>query len=593
MTVEATTRDLCGQPTKKGQPCHMAVPCRFHPVSGLAGEPESTSATVDSFRTLLDDGLCTFIITRGIRKGEKCGKKNCKYPGHSDSPKSEKKTSWLDEAVAGDKLSLDGLLRASTYQLRNNASAEEVLRWAAIHIRSLRLEQQRGDTVDVRRYRWAVDRSRIWTPRQREASALIDDPTVTELCLFGAMRTGKTDLALAMWLALMLERPSVRHGLVVQSLPSLNRVLNDLDFWAHLAGVRLQRRETTVELGDIEIQPVVANTTLSGDKVRGDTWGTALFEEAPELPAEAFDTINTRLSEKDFKAIYTGNSGPLGRPFSSRVVEPLDNGERPGKVLRFSLRNPDHVPPTVEPNYVERMESMWGAGSPMTKWWIDGVDAAGAGSLFPHAALSCHTRWPDDTEPNWARLFITIDPGWSTSATHALLVGECFVGADREWWVLGEWYFRGADSEPMLHESQVDSLMAALTARVPAGKPILVLVDPAETQFRKHIEKWSRKSGRPVGQVKGDRGTIDETLRALQGMLGSSIRLFHDPTKPDSRLPMLFRQLEAMSFAAAEASKSGADRSDRVPDPMGGNWDGVAALRYLALGLATDSIQPD
>ena len=474
-------------------------------------------------------------------------------------------------------------MRLATANLRRDPSDNL---WGSLLLRGLRLEEQRGSAISPGRYLWALEKARIWTPQQTDALRALRKPTNQHVALYGAMRSGKTDCAGARFVEMMLDRPSYKYGLVVQSKPSLNRTLTDLEFFAHLAGLSMERKETTVEFGETVIQPVIVNTSLSGEKVRGDTWGGAWYEEAPDLDAVSFDLIQTRLSEEDFRVIYTGNSGPIGRAFARNVLDPIRAGDMPGEVVDFSMVKRKNRPPSVDNGWFKQRVVLW-KGTPMYDWYVLGQDAAGAGSMFPHTQYAILPKLPDNVK--WLDSLILVDPGWSTSATHALLLGSYASGkgasARLQWVVLGEWYHRGADSSPKQYAQQVQEAFSTLGPKAPTSN-VMILVDQSDTQWESHALDWLRqdKGAWSGGLVESPKGTIDEGIRIVQGMLGHTLHVI------DGVAPYLEGQLEAYTYEIKAAQEKGADKVDQTPDPFGGNWDGIAALRYGCVGISAGTL---
>ena len=493
-----------------------------------------------------------------------------------------------DDLQAVSKLTLDDYLRLTTWHLEHVNDDDALAHWSREHRLALKQEADTGLAHTVEHYRWMLDNARVWTPRQKDALDALRDRSLPEVSLYGAQRTGKTDVAQAWLIEQILMYASQRHGLVVQSLPSLNRTIEGLRFFAALAGMSIKREETTLRVGDSVVQYVVANTIMSGAKIKGDTLHSVLFEEAPDIPDEALQIILGRISEDDAQICYTGNAGRIGRAFARRVNDPLKKGtsDRPGVFIRFDLTKRAHRPPTVGKRYVKRTADAY-KGTPLYKPLIEGVDDM-LGALFPHVLRACDKNI--DIDRNWRRVFVTVDPGWTSSATHALLAGSYLEGRVERWAILDEWYHRGANSSPMEYADQVDSIMSRFQALLPARR-MGVLVDMSDSQWHMAIDEWIKRTDQYVSRYVAPKGEIDEGMRAVQAMLGSTLFLRREAGPHDNTLSHLYRQMRDMQQDDAESKKSGADKRLKTPDADGGNWDGVDALRYLCLGISTNSIE--
>lgn len=488
-----------------------------------------------------------------------------------------------------ERLSLDQLIRYASGQLLSPESAPYVQqRWFSNLVSAHRLEHERRSNLTPDEYVFWTSKARVWTGRQVEAWDALHDPECKEVVLFGAVRTGKTDVALAWFVEHIMRHPDNDHGLICQSLPNYERLVDDLRFFAHLARLDVSKTNTGLRIGDTTITRLIANTETAYERIKGATWAGLFVDEGVECDAAALLEGFARCSVRGAKIVYCSNPGEPENDFSTEIRVPLARGSRPGKVVTFSATEErNDLVPTVDPTYRESLTLRYKPGTAMYRRYILGEDASMAGAVYPMVDQACQPRRPKGDPDRW---YITVDPGFSTSASIALLVGvwpETLPGGMRERFVVcDEWRHLGVEQGSLTFPDQIASMLDHMVPLTKGVRTILT-IDEADTQFRQqavyglaqrtdvsHIDIW-----------RCPKGKIEDGIEAVQSALGWWLWIAHPRSKPEHRLGRLVRELRRYRYDPDKIEKG-------KEDAALGHFDACDALRYLVHGIVTRSIRP-
>lgn len=214
-----------------------------------------------------------------------------------------------------------------------------------------------------------------WTDKQKEAMALMADPAVNEIFLYGGARAAKTFLIMCCLVFRALKAPFSRHA-VIRSV--FKDVKNTIAFQTLIdikrklftpIGVELvlHKQDWLIDLpqtgSKIWLAGVDDNKRL--EQVLGLGLNTVFLNEASKMNYKVLNLIKTRLAEKCpglLNRLYIDANPPPTHHWTFKRyikgVEPIDKTPLDMSTIRSLLMNPTDNLENIAPGYIEDLRKL-------------------------------------------------------------------------------------------------------------------------------------------------------------------------------------------------------------------------------------------
>lgn len=309
--------------------------------------------------------------------------------------------------------------------------------------------------------------------------------STARVCILeGAIRSGKTVIALLRWAMFLRQAPRGGELLMVgRTRDSVwrNMILpmQNPDLLGPVADDVLGNYGApTVKIMGRTIHVMGASDAKAEKVLRGMTVAGAIVDEVTTIPEEFFTQLLGRMSVAGAQLFGTTNPDSpahwLKRKFLDRIGHGLDGW------ARWAFTIDDN--PSLTPGYVASIKSeftgLWYRRFILGEW------VAAEGAIYDMWDPARHKARFEDMPPMLRTLAVGIDYG-TTNATSAVMVG---VGADQRLWLMDEWRYDAKASQARLTDDQISRHLRDWlnTPHHPHGAPApeWVIVDPAAASFK-------------------------------------------------------------------------------------------------------------
>lgn len=303
--------------------------------------------------------------------------------------------------------------------------------------------------------------------------------------LEGAIRSGKTIIAILRWLLFVRNAPRGGELLMIgRTRDSVWRnmvaPMQNPDLFGALSDQVIGNYGApTVKILGRTVHIMGASDAKAEKVLRGMTVAGALIDEVTTIPEEFFTQLLGRMSVKGAQLFGTTNPDSpahwLKRKFLDRIGKGLKGW------ARWSFTIDDN--PSLEPEYVESIKSEF------TGLWyrrfILGHWVAAEGAVFDMWEPKKHTLPWEQLPPMSRMLGLGVDYG-TTNATSAMMLG---LGVDHKLYFVDEWRYDAKQSQLRLTDSDISGRMRAWMnePHLPNGQllqPEWTIVDPAAASFK-------------------------------------------------------------------------------------------------------------
>ena len=346
------------------------------------------------------------------------------------------------------------------------------------------------------------------TPVQERAGALMADPDINRLMLYGGSRSGKTFKICHAILARALAAPNSRHAIVRKRFNAVKRAvgLDTLPTVARLrfpgCPVKLDRQDWFFKLPNgSEIWLLGLDDAERVEKVLGMEFATIAFNECSELSFHAVETALTRLAQtvdkldgRRLRLVAYFDCNPPGkshwtyRYFVLKVHPktrlPLANAAR----IAWLQMNPSDNRANLDSAYFETLEAMSAA---KRKRYLEGDFSEDAGGAL----------WTQDSIdaariaelPQLSRIVVAVDPS-------------------------------GAGDDKSEDSDDIGIVAVGMVAGKPAAKPEVVVLEDAS--LKASPLKWGRaacnladkwQADAIVGEVNYGGAMVEHTIKSANG----------------------------------------------------------------------------
>ena len=366
----------------------------------------------------------------------------------------------------------------------------------------------------------------------------------------GAVRSGKSFIAMLRWLEYIRSGPSGPLLMVGKSMQTIKRniILPLQDIVGNRCRYKIGLGE--VDLFGRKIHVVSGNDERSESKLRGSEFAGALVDEATILPESFFQMLLSRLSVRDSKCFITTNpdnpSHWLKRNFIDRASE-IDCS-----VFEFQLTDN----PSLSDEYKSALKSeftgLWYERFVLGKW------VAGEGSVFSFFDRNIHVM--DMPISQATRYQVGIDFGIANPCCFVLLAIN--DSASPRFWVEKEYYFDSRKEQYQKSDVELVNDLRKFCEGIFVEK---IYIDPSAASLKVEL----RRQGFTVIDAEND---VNESIQKLsQLMLNGNLKIC-------SNCNMLIQEIEGYSWDLSWANR-GIDKPKKVNDHS------VDALRYCCTGL--------
>lgn len=258
---------------------------------------------------------------------------------------------------------------------------------------------------------------KMWTAKQEEIIAKYVKQKPKILVLYGAMRSGKTFLAVFLFAAIIKAKQGQGLTFIIGGTSQGTIQRNVLDPLEQLLGqaIRLDRFNS-FELFGNRVLCLDGGDSASWKKARGFTAAGAYINEATALHDRYIKEVLARCSERDSRVIMDTNpdnpSHPVKVDYIDKSGEKLSTGRTNILAFHFSIFDND----TLDKEYIESMMLTTPAGM-YTERNIYGKWVAASGAVYPD--------FSDDNfyvgeEINQVRTFAGVDWGYEHKGVIAI-----------------------------------------------------------------------------------------------------------------------------------------------------------------------------
>lgn len=303
--------------------------------------------------------------------------------------------------------------------------------------------------------------------------------------LEGAIRSGKTIIAILRWLLFVRNAPRGGELLMIgRTRDSVWRnmvaPMQNPDLFGALSDQVIGNYGApTVKILGRTVHIMGASDAKAEKVLRGMTVAGALIDEVTTIPEEFFTQLLGRMSVKGAQLFGTTNPDSpahwLKRKFLDRIGKGLKGW------ARWSFTIDDN--PSLEPDYVESIKSEF------TGLWyrrfILGHWVAAEGAVYDMWDPKRHILPWEQLPPMSRMLGVGVDYG-TTNATSAMMLG---LGIDQKLYFVDEWRYDAKQSQLRLTDDKISSRMRAWfnEPHLPNGQllqPEWTIVDPAAASFK-------------------------------------------------------------------------------------------------------------
>lgn len=303
--------------------------------------------------------------------------------------------------------------------------------------------------------------------------------------LEGAIRSGKTIIAILRWLLFVRNAPRGGELLMIgRTRDSVWRnmvaPMQNPDLFGALSDQVIGNYGApTVKVLGRTVHIMGASDAKAEKVLRGMTVAGALIDEVTTIPEEFFTQLLGRMSVKGAQLFGTTNPDSpahwLKRKFLDRIGKGLKGW------ARWSFTIDDN--PSLEPDYVESIKSEF------TGLWyrrfILGHWVAAEGAVYDMWDPKRHILPWEQLPPMARMLGVGVDYG-TTNATSAMMLG---LGVDQKLYFVDEWRYDAKQSQLRLTDDKISSRMRAWfnEPHLPNGQllqPEWTIVDPAAASFK-------------------------------------------------------------------------------------------------------------
>lgn len=303
--------------------------------------------------------------------------------------------------------------------------------------------------------------------------------------LEGAIRSGKTIIAILRWLLFVRNAPRGGELLMIgRTRDSVWRnmvaPMQNPDLFGALSDQVIGNYGApTVKVLGRTVHIMGASDAKAEKVLRGMTVAGALIDEVTTIPEEFFTQLLGRMSVKGAQLFGTTNPDSpahwLKRKFLDRIGKGLKGW------ARWSFTIDDN--PSLEPDYVESIKSEF------TGLWyrrfILGHWVAAEGAVYDMWDPKRHILPWEQLPPMARMLGVGVDYG-TTNATSAMMLG---LGIDQKLYFVDEWRYDAKQSQLRLTDDKISSRMRAWfnEPHLPNGQtldPEWTIVDPAAASFK-------------------------------------------------------------------------------------------------------------
>lgn len=318
--------------------------------------------------------------------------------------------------------------------------------------------------------------------------------------LEGAIRSGKTIIALLRWLMFIAKAPRGGELLMIgRTRDSVWRnmvaPLQNVDLFGDLAvhTVGNYGAPTVKILGRV-VHVMGASDAKAERVLRGMTVAGALVDEVTTIPEEFFTQLLGRMSVKGAQLFGTTNPDSPAHWLKKKFLDRIGAKNNPLKDwTRWSFTIDDN--PSLEAEYVESIKNeftgLWYRRFILGEW------VAAEGAVFDFWNPNYHDAAENPGQviaweklPVMRRIFgVGIDYG-TTHATSAIMLG---IGEDNRLYFIDEWRYEAGQAQLRMTDAQqsaaIRSWLALPHLPYPSTlKPEWTIVDPAAASFKVQLQ---------------------------------------------------------------------------------------------------------
>lgn len=302
--------------------------------------------------------------------------------------------------------------------------------------------------------------------------------------LEGAIRSGKTIIALLRWFLFLANAPRGGELLMIgRTRDSVWRnmvaPMQNPDLFGPLADqVVGNYGAPTVKILGRTVHIMGASDAKAEKVLRGMTVAGCICDEVTTLPEEFFTQLLGRMSVKGAQLFGTTNPDSPAHWLKRKFLDRIKNGLTGWG--RWSFTIDDN--PSLEPEYVESIKSeftgLWYRRFILGEW------VAAEGAVYDMWDPKKHVIGWDALPPMTRTLAVGIDYG-TTNATSAVMLG---LGVDNNLYFMDEWRYDAKQSQRRLTDSEISGRMRAWMTEdhhpLNAPAPEWMIVDPAAASFK-------------------------------------------------------------------------------------------------------------
>lgn len=318
--------------------------------------------------------------------------------------------------------------------------------------------------------------------------------------LEGAIRSGKTIIALLRWLMFIAKAPRGGELLMIgRTRDSVWRnmvaPLQNVDLFGDLATHTVGNYGApTVKILGRVVHVMGASDAKAERVLRGMTVAGALVDEVTTIPEEFFTQLLGRMSVKGAQLFGTTNPDSPAHWLKKKFLDRIKAATNPlVDWTRWSFTIDDN--PSLEPDYVEAIKNeftgLWYRRFILGEW------VAAEGAVFDFWNPNYHDaakdpghviRW--EQLPPMTRMFgVGIDYG-TTHATSAIILG---LGTDRRLYFIDEWRYEAGQAQLRMTDAQQSAAIRSwlATPHLPYPStltPEWTIVDPAAASFKVQLQ---------------------------------------------------------------------------------------------------------
>jgi predicted phage terminase large subunit-like protein len=258
------------------------------------------------------------------------------------------------------------------------------------------------------------------TARQTEAKALLDDPDILHILMFGGSRSGKSALAVRTIIERAIKAPGSRHLLARHRFNHAKNSLwfdtlpKTLKLCFPTLSVKWDKADFFVELENgSQVWLGGLDSDERAETILGTEYATALLEECSQIGWAEAEMVGTRVAQQcglPLKLIYCENP-PLVSHWTHRLFIEKRSPESPYKPLTHREQyaaiqiNPEHNAENLAPVYLEGLRS--GSARQKLRFYDGRFGDAGETALWTLETIE-RNRVPK--APQLQRVGVAIDP---------------------------------------------------------------------------------------------------------------------------------------------------------------------------------------